>query len=140
MAGVTSPAPTAWSIWLGERMDRLGFRTNSDLARAAGVPDSVISRWRTTATMPSLAQLRRLRGPLESPLLELIVASGQVTSDEVALPALPPPPRTTRSTLDAIRSDDDLPPDLKQLLESQYTAMLAVAEARRSSKERVATG
>lgn len=138
---MTTPAePTAWSVWLAERMDRLGFRTNSDLARAAAVPDSVISRWRTTATMPSIAQLRHLVEPLQASMMELLVNAGHVTADEVNLPDLPTPPKASRSTVDAIRSDDDLPNDLKQLLESQYVAMLAVARARDTARDHSATG
>lgn len=123
--------PTAsWADWLAARMAATGFTANSDLARATGVPDSVISRWRTSGTTPSIGQLRRLCPALQVSLLELLVAAGHLTKDEAGVTTFTQPVRVPRTTLDAIRHDPDLDGDLKHLLELQYDAMLALAKAR----------
>lgn len=124
------PQRTSWAGWLGERMARLGYVTNSDLARAAGIPDSVISRWRTTGTKPAVEQLRRLSVPLQAPMLELLIASGYLSSDEAQVTEFADPVRRARNTREAIGMDEKLPADLKHLLLTQYDAMLAVAQAR----------
>lgn len=120
-----------WSAWLGERMQAVGLPANSDLARAAGIPDSAVSRWRTAGTIPSVTQLRRLVEPLQASMLELLVAAGHLTPTEAALRDVVAPTREPRSTRAAIDADADLPDDLRQLLLLQYEAMLAMARARR---------
>lgn len=122
-----------WAGWLRYRMAALGFDSNSDLARASGVPDSAISRWRTSGTIPSVAQLRRLQTPLQAPLLELLVAAGHLDASEARLTTLSQPVRSPRSTREAIKIDPYLTDDLKQLLIAQYEAMLALADARQSA-------
>jgi transcriptional regulator with XRE-family HTH domain len=116
-------------------MAALGFESNSDLARASGVPDSAISRWRTSGTIPSVAQLRRLQALLQAPLLELLVAAGHLDASEARLTTLSQPVRSPRSTREAIRIDPYLTDDLKQLLIAQYEAMLALADARQSAHQ-----
>ena len=120
----------SWAEWLGERMSALGFDANSDLARATGVPDSVISRWRTTGTTPSIGQLRRLQSALQVSLVELLVAAGHLTADEAGVTSFTVPARVLRGTRDAISQDRELDDDLRHLLELQYDAMLAIARAR----------
>jgi hypothetical protein len=119
-----------WAEWLGERMLVLGFEGNSDLARATGVPDSVISRWRTSATTPSIGQLRRLQSALQMSLVELLVAAGHLTADEARVTSFTVPQRLSKGTRDAISQDQELDDDLRHLLEVQYDAMLAIARAR----------
>lgn len=111
-------------------MQATGFEANSDLARATGVPDSVISRWRTSGTTPSIAQLRRLQSALQVSLVELLVAAGHISAEEAGVTAFTPPVRVARGTRDAIRHDPELDDELKHLLEVQYDAMLALARAR----------
>jgi transcriptional regulator with XRE-family HTH domain len=120
----------SWPEWLGQRMSLLGYRTSSDLARAAEVPDSVISRWRSGSTTPSLTQLRRLQVPLRAPLVELLVAAGLLTADEARLQAPSAPQPEMRDVRDAIERDPVLTDDLKHLLQTQYDAMVALARAR----------
>lgn len=116
-------------------MHVLGFTTSRDLAVAADVPESVISRWRTLGRQPSIEQLRRLRGPLQAPMLELLVAAGYLTAEEAALRDRPQPARAFRSTEDAIRADTQLTDDLRHLLLTQYRATVAVARARSAEAE-----
>lgn len=119
-----------WADWLADRMQATGFEANSDLARAAGVPDSVISRWRTSGTTPSIAQLRRLPAALQVSLLELLVAAGHLSPEEARVRTYTMPERLARDTRAAIRQDPDLDDELKHLLEVQYDAMRALARAR----------
>jgi transcriptional regulator with XRE-family HTH domain len=126
---------SAWSDWLATRMRETGFESNSDLARSTGVPDSVISRWRNSGTMPSLGQLRRLQSALQASLLELLVAAGHLTKEEAGVTSFSQPVRVLRGVRDAIRSDPSLADDLKHLLEVQYDAMLALAAARHADPQ-----
>jgi transcriptional regulator with XRE-family HTH domain len=140
-AGV-EPAPDQspqWGSWLGARMAATGFESNSDLARRTGVPDSVISRWRTSGTVPSIGQLRRLQQALQVSLLELLVAAGHLSADEAGITSFTEPVRVPRDTRAAIRNDPALEDDLKHLLEVQYDAMLSVARARRGQAAGSAT-
>lgn len=111
-------------------MRATGFDSNSDLARSSGVPDSVISRWRTSGTVPSIAQLRRLQSALQVSLLELVVAAGHLSPEEAGVTSFSPAVRIPRDARAAIRHDEGLDDDLKHLLEVQYDAMLLLAEAR----------
>jgi transcriptional regulator with XRE-family HTH domain len=129
-----------WAEWLGHRMQVLGFEGNSELARATGVPDSVISRWRTSATTPSIGQLRRLQSALQMSLVELLVAAGHLSIDEAGITSFTAPTRVSRGTRDAISQDPDLDDDLKHLLEVQYDAMLAIARARTPTPTTPAVG
>ncbi len=122
---------TDWAGWLSRRMAQLGFVANSELARASGVPDSAISRWRTSGTIPTVAQLRRLVPALQAGLLELMVAAGHLSAEEAELNEVTGPVREPRTTAEAIDLDPELPDDLKHLLHVQHEAMLALARARR---------
>lgn len=130
MAGKGDEQPPVWADWLAARMRATGFDSNSDLARETGVPDSVISRWRTSGTTPSIGQLRRLGPALQVSLLELLVAAGHLTADEAGVSSFTPAVRVVRTTRDAIREDPVLDDDLRHLLTLQYEAMLALAKAR----------
>jgi len=121
-------------------MRATGFDANSDLARITGVPDSVISRWRTSGTTPSIGQLRRLQSALQISLVELLVAAGHLSADEARIRSFTQPERRARSTRDAIRLDPELGDELKHLLEVQYDAMVALARARRSTSTSVNVG
>lgn len=114
-------------------MQATGYDANSDLARVTGVPDSVISRWRTTGTTPSIGQLRRLQAALQVSLMELLVAAGHLSAGEAGVTTFTPPERLLRDTRDAIRHDPELGDELKHLLEVQYDAMVALARARGSA-------
>ena len=122
-----------WAAWLAARMRLLGYASNSELARASKVPDSAISRWRTSQTTPSLGQLRRLVGPLQASMLELLVAAGHLSREEAELRDVVAPVRQPRGTREAIELDDELTDDLKHLLCAQYDAMRSLVRTRRAS-------
>jgi transcriptional regulator with XRE-family HTH domain len=127
-------APSApWSVWLWQRMHEVGLPTNRELARASGVPESVISRWRNQAVTPSVEQLRRLRQPLQVPLVELLMRAGHLTAEEAALEDRPAPVPVRLGVAEAMEADPDLPEDLRSLLLAQYRAMVAIGRARRTA-------
>jgi transcriptional regulator with XRE-family HTH domain len=112
-------------------MDEVGLPANRDLARAAGVPESVISRWRNQRVTPSIEQLRRLRTPLQVPLLELLVRAGHLEPREAAMEDRPAVVPVRLGAAEVLASDPDLPHDLRSLLLAQYRAMVAIGRARR---------
>jgi transcriptional regulator with XRE-family HTH domain len=123
---------SAWPQWLAQRMAEVGLPTNRDLARAAGVPESVLSRWRNQGVTPSVEQLRRLRTPLQVPLLELLVRAGHLDAREAGLEDRPAPVPVRLGVVEALHADPDLPEDLRSLLLSQYRAMVAIGRARQA--------
>lgn len=56
--------------------------TATDLANATGVSQSIISRWISGATKPSVENLRPVASVIGRPLLEVVVAAGILTPDE----------------------------------------------------------
>lgn len=113
-------------------MGDVGLPTNRDLARASGVPESVISRWRNQGVTPSVEQLRRLRAPLQVPVVELLVRAGHLEAHEAALEDRPAPVPVRLGVAEVLEADPDLPEDLRSLLLAQYRAMVAIGRARRS--------
>lgn len=114
-----------WSSWLGARMRRQRLPTNRDLARASGVSDSVISRWRADGTTPTIPQLRRLVAPLDVALLDLLIVAGHLDQDEVLETQVPEP-----AAGPARRRADRLDPDLLAMVERCVQAAVGVQRAR----------
>lgn len=87
----TSDRPD-WAAYLTAAMRAAGYQRASDLARAAALKHPLISRWMDGTSLPDVASLRKLSGPLGIPLLELMVAAGHLTPAEVKMKAKPRPP------------------------------------------------
>src|SRR3954470_10687891 len=104
----------SWARWLSARMVEVGLPTNSDLARASGIPQSVISRWRTSGSVPLPRQLRLLSTPLRTPMLQLMIEAGYLSPSEASITLrTEAPPRA--GTEEAIEADPRLTPDLRVL-------------------------
>ena len=88
--------------------------TVSDLARVTGIPQANLSRWMRGQSMPNAANFRELAEALGRPVLEVIVAAGLVTPEEVGRPLTAP-------SLDAL-SDDELLRELRHRLASAARA------------------
>lgn len=71
-----------WAAYVRKRMDDMKVSGPSDLARRSGVDQSVISRWLNEGRTPTVDALRRLAKPLDTSLLELMVAAGHLTREE----------------------------------------------------------
>lgn len=74
-----------WPRKLRKAMTRAGFTTAADLASAAGLSYSVVYRWLEEDRVPNIDNLRAISGPLEVPLLELIVWTGLLSADEARI-------------------------------------------------------
>ncbi len=78
--------------YLLSAMKAAGFRSNASLARASGITESSISKWRNDLETPKHPMLRQLAPILGVPMRELVVAAGYMTWEEAGLEAEPKPP------------------------------------------------
>jgi len=62
-------------------MTRRGWRA-ADTARALGVDDSLISRWRSGKQVPDVESCRSIADHLDLPMLTILVAVGHITATE----------------------------------------------------------
>lgn len=111
-------------------MQACGFDTNKALERASGIDNTSISRWKNGESVPSLEHLRKLVGPLQTPLLQLMVRAGLLSPEEAKvtrLAAVPDPPKL--DVVAAIRQDPELLPETKEHIERQYGLLLRVDRA-----------
>lgn len=69
--------------YLAAQLDRRGW-TPADLKRNSTIGQSLISRWLRGETTPSVDNARALSEAIKRPLLEVLVAAGQLRPDEVA--------------------------------------------------------
>lgn len=74
-----------WAAFIRARMRARGLAGPSDLARQSGVDQSVISRWLNEGRTPTVDALRRLTGPLETSLRELLIAAGHATEEDLPI-------------------------------------------------------
>lgn len=117
-------------------MRLLGMRSNKELACATGVAEPVISRWRNARATPSVAQLRLLAGPLQTPLLGLLVVVGYL--DESEAREEPSTDPVADRVIQAIRSDSELTPEMQEFAVQQYS-IARVLSARVRGRETTST-
>lgn len=129
--------------WLGKQMARCGFGSNVDLEREAGLGNTTISRWRNGVMAPSVDQLRKLEGPLRTPLLELLVRAGILAPDEAKISrerlAKDAAVQRRVSSAEAIKQDPDLVDAAKEHLLNQYEFLRELSETRTSKDGRPST-
>lgn len=108
-----------WATWLRRRMRVAGFTTPTELGRASGVDQSVVSRWLNEGRTPQVDQLRKIAGALDATMLDLLIAAGYVEPDEIDV--------TDASTTtifadvaEAIKQDTDLIEEARTHLLNQY--------------------
>lgn len=112
----TENATSTWAAYVAALINTTGGRA-SDLARAAGINNSIISRWLTTTAQPDLPTLRKISDALRIPLLELLVRSGHLTEQEAGMKLPTTPPRQS-SPEEAIRADDRIPEHHREVLDA----------------------
>lgn len=84
LAGVpTRDVNETWAAFIRARMKTHGMAGPSDLARASGVDQSVISRWLNEGRTPTVDALRRLVAPLKTSLRDLLIAAGHATEEDL---------------------------------------------------------
>lgn len=70
-----------WASWVNQQLTRKGWRA-ADAARAFGVDDSMVSKWRRGLAGPDPKSLRRIAESLDLPILTVLVAAGYLTAEE----------------------------------------------------------
>lgn len=92
--------------YLLSAMRAAGFPSNASLARASGITESSISKWRNDLETPKHPMLRQLAPILGVPMRELVVAAGYMTWEEAGLDAAPKPPEPV--DVDALLAKSEL--------------------------------
>lgn len=80
-----------WGAYIKEARQKRRM-TGSDLARATGINQSLISRWERDEVAPSVDTLRKVSSALNIPVLELMVAAGLIEPKEARMADRPAPP------------------------------------------------
>lgn len=70
-----------WAAWVNQQLTRKGWRP-ADAARAFGVDDSMVSKWRRGLAEPDPKSLRRIAESLDLPILTVLIAAGYLTPEE----------------------------------------------------------
>lgn len=87
------PTPPTFREFVERFAKPLGMTKDAEIARAAGIHPSALSRWLSGAGGADVASLRQLANALEVRLAELMVAAGPgaggVTAEEIGLEPLP---------------------------------------------------
>lgn len=122
--------PLSFPRWLADMSRALGYAREADLARALGLPQSTVSRWRK-GSRPSVEHLVRLSRVLKTELEPLLVLSGHVDADigvdVLARPPEPPSPRT--ETVRRIE-EADMPEAMRAVLRYYWDKRLQEERAR----------
>jgi transcriptional regulator with XRE-family HTH domain len=97
-------APARFRDYVRKQAADRGFKTLAELAQAADVNESALSRWLTGANGPSVEALRRIAPALGVRLGDLMIAAGMATPAELGMKGAPPPPQAP------------LPPELQRVV------------------------
>lgn len=114
-----------WPEYLEGAMKRARIATYADLARRAGVTDSLISRWRRGVVTPSLDKIRPVAEALNRPFLEVAVAAGALSAEEARMKQ---PPEAPTSPVGA-GVDPDVLADLEVADKDTVAAIRAMLKA-----------
>lgn len=86
--------PSSWRQWILDQMARKGWETQSELARAADIPQSAISQWldpkRRRQQVPTVANARKVAGAFGLPKLRGLVAAGIIPPEDLEEVGLKP--------------------------------------------------
>lgn len=118
--------------YLHAAMRAAGFPSNASLARASGLSEGSISRWRNNIEPPRIPALRQLAPVLNIPLLELMAAAKLITPEEAGLDAEPTPPEPL--DIDKLIDKTDLSPEEKEAVAAELRRLRALHTTARASK------
>ncbi|OOL30445.1 hypothetical protein GQ85_19870 [Rhodococcus rhodochrous] len=79
---------TRFSEWFDALYRERGYDTDAAVARALGVQQSVIKRWRE-GSAPSIDNLRKISTTLAVPMQQAMIAAGYLTPDEASVVTVP---------------------------------------------------
>jgi len=112
-----------WATWLRRRMRATaGVGTPTELGQASGVDQSVISRWLNEGRTPQVNQLRKIATPLRATMLDLLIAAGYVSPDELGVTDTPSS-AVVADVAEAIKRDADLIDEARLHLLNQYALL-----------------
>ena len=112
----TDPPDTRFTLWLNRTMASRGY-SQADLARAVGVGDAQVSRWRRGQVVPTVRSLQRLADTFGVPRATLDTLAGY-PSDEADTPTDDPGEQTRRAEIQSYQAwfgqllANDVPPEL----------------------------
>ena len=112
----TDDFATRFTLWLNRTMENRGY-SQADLARAVGVGDAQVSRWRRGQVVPNVRSLQRLADTFGVPRATLDSLAGY-PSDEAAVDSTDPGELMRRAEIQAYQAwfgqllANDVPPEL----------------------------
>lgn len=113
---------TDFGRYLRRLMEAAGFDSDADFARATGIDGSMLSKWWSGTSRPTIESLRRIAPHLHVRLGDLMVAAGIATAEELGMvgePPKPPDPGVRDPLLRSIGrslADEQVPDDLRDKL------------------------
>lgn len=84
---------THFSEWFDAIYRERGYEHDAAVARALGIQQSVIKRWRE-GSAPSIDNLRKVSRVLEVPMQQTLIAAGVLTEGEASVVKVPADPST----------------------------------------------
>lgn len=129
MANARRDPQTPFGWYFRGLMDAAGYQSDKDLGDDSDLDPSLLSKWQSGQVNPNIPSLRKVAGPLETPLRELMVKAELVTAAEVGLSAEPEAPRAAMDPLVAeirrLLDDEKIPEihrdDLRTLVRGAVT-------------------
>lgn len=84
---------TRFSEWFDTLARERGYENDASVARAVGVQQSVVKRWRQ-GSAPSVDNLRKISHALAVPMQQAMLAADYLTPDEATVVTVPAPLET----------------------------------------------
>lgn len=119
-----------FAAWLERTLSEQGI-SGSDVARAVGVSDGVVSRWKSGKGRISLDNARKLAAFLGVDPLRLLVTAGLMSAEEVSADPLPIPENTKTRELVLEQIDK-----IKYLTDEDKQALIGAYDQRNESRNR----
>lgn len=121
---VSKTAQPTWPEYLLALMADQGIGAKADFARLVGVNESVVSRWLSGQSQPSVSHLRAVARRTGARLPHLLVVAGHVEAEELDLePVVELPSRHGEVDVRSAILGSSLDERDKRLLLAQYEAM-----------------
>jgi transcriptional regulator with XRE-family HTH domain len=117
---------TRFGRYLRQHMDAQGFDTDAELARAAAMDASMISKWQSGEAAPTIPKLRQVAGPLKVRLVDLLVEADILTAEEIGMagaPTTPPLPAPLSRVLRIVNDPNVSQPERDHLLRAVEAAL-----------------
>lgn len=138
MARQPDPAVT-FSQWLAVQMRAFGYESDLALASELEVNGSTVGRWRHGKATPDVAQLRKLAELFRTPLPNLLVLAGHMTSEELGGAEPPQVEQFVDPTVEMINRAS-IAPEMRRVLLQEWHRRLHRGRAQMKQLVNVAEG